>query len=988
MTRFMSWEELRAYIKQTKGIEYFDNPTGWVEALRELVDKPNIKWIKKYDAYYEVHGLYTEAGEFVVTDPEYYEAEGYVDAQNIKTGGANSAPKVKSVVTNTSGGGTAVITDEAVAVKDTGISGISTAVNVVSGLLGIYGLIHTGITIANMQVWKDMANYVYDSDFTEDTPLERVVDFWKNKAADTIIDITSDGELIVNITESTARKMYDFMSNHMIEEQTPGLYPSASILAVLNLAYNYINRTFSVKPGYTLERYMSVTNPNDTCPLTLNEISDDLFKAAISDFATCMIGAGFLVPANVIAALMASMEGIMQYLRDESMDAVDTARFCNVKITLDRGVDAPTKETALALSEFKIELQLYDTKDKINISADDEISINTIVRGTIPDDILNAGSSFQSGDNVKYLKRGKTGTQDTDYGYQVYAPQTNANNKTVTVHELTIRYPSNEQYKHYTNRTISASDFYGITLYVNGITYRSSYSSSTGVYNGPDIYTNVPNRGISYGYSNLGYEGHGTSYQPDDYLVTAGFKSKKDSSGFNEKHPDPTKTMEEQYPELNQKKEVATVAINEDPVTGEKTTTNEIIRYVPTFVPAGSTNADRLIKHGYNNDTDPDTYIDNRSQQDKLIGKINTDDPIDGVNEEVDTAKKEYTESRTTPDSFPYPIPQNQPVQEYPDTPPTKPLGDSGDTPTPATMTGVTASGMCSVYNPTKTELKNFSAWLWSSNFLDNFLKIFQNPMDAIIGLHIMYATPHTTTPSNIIAGYLDSGVSAKVVDQQFTEIDCGSVFIPELYGDARDYEPYVQIHCYLPFVGIVSLKPNDVINKTLNIKYGVDAMTGTCLATLTTKKGSSEIATYNFAGNCATQVPISGGSYAQMITGLAGIAASAIAGAATGNPLALLGAGASILNTHLDVSHSGSIGANAGAMGIRKPYIIITRKIAYDAEEYSTYYGYPANKTIVLGKCKGFIRVKSVHITNIGVATDTEKTEIETLLKQGIIIQ
>ena len=145
---------------------------------------------------------------------------------------------------------------------------------------------------------------------------------------------------------------------------------------------------------------------------------------------------------------------------------------------------------------------------------------------------------------------------------------------------------------------------------------------------------------------------------------------------------------------------------------------------------------------------------------------------------------------------------------------------------------------------------------------------------------------------------------------------------------------------------------------------------------------------TYTFAGNCATQVPISGGSYAQMITGLAGVAASTIAGIATGNPIALLGAGASILNSHLDVQHSGSIGANAGAMGPRKPFLIITRKSAYEAAGYNQFYGLPANMTVVLGACRGFTRVKSVHIESIPIATSDEKQQIEALLKQGVIIR
>lgn len=368
------------------------------------------------------------------------------------------------------------------------------------------------------------------------------------------------------------------------------------------------------------------------------------------------------------------------------------------------------------------------------------------------------------------------------------------------------------------------------------------------------------------------------------------------------------------------------------------------------------------------------------------------DTPATNIQDAIRNAIDSYNDSRTTPDTAPNPIPDYQPNPQYPDNPPNQPEGTSDTVPVPADIPGVEASGLVSVYNPTKTQLVSFSGWLWSANFLDNFLKIFQNPMDAIIGLHVIYATPTTGSTGNIIAGYLDSGVSSKIVTKQYSEVDCGSIDVPEYFGNALDYEPYVQIHCYLPFVGIVSLKPNDILGKKLNIKYGVDFLTGACLAMLTTSKGpqngGSKIMTYTFAGNCATQVPISGGSYAQMITGLAGVAASAIAGVATGNPIALLGAGASILNTHLDVQHSGSIGANAGAMGPRKPFLIITRKSAYEASQYNQFYGFPANMSVKLNTCKGYTRVKSVHIESIPIATSDEKQQIETLLKQGVIIR
>ena len=87
-----------------------------------------------------------------------------------------------------------------------------------------------------------------------------------------------------------------------------------------------------------------------------------------------------------------------------------------------------------------------------------------------------------------------------------------------------------------------------------------------------------------------------------------------------------------------------------------------------------------------------------------------------------------------------------------------------------------------------------------------------------------------------------------------------------------------------------------------------------------------------------------------------------------------VIGAVGSALTMKTDVSHSGTIGSNAGVMGIRKPYLIITRYDSFDAMGYNRFYGLPSNKTVTLNSCKGFTRVKSIHIDDIPTATDSER--------------
>lgn len=972
---FNTWDDVAAYIENTLDITYTDNPTGWVEAMKELTK--GYKYVKVVN---DVTGetttqlmredLVSGVGEFHIGENT------STSSSTISGGGIKSAPTAKSVITENTGGGTAVITDEAIGVKDIGLNVGVKGINVLSGLLQIYGLVHTGIQVTNSRVWKDMTNYVFGSAFTDDTPIERLVEFLKQKVVNTITDLTSDGDVVVSIPDEIADRMYAFLSNHMIQEQEPGVYPE--VPDAINIVYNFIHRTLELRDPdhYNLDRYFSVSNPTDEFTFGIIDISDDLFKSWIEDMAEQLIGAGYNVPASVIAALMASMDGVYSYMREQSMNEIDNARFAYGVLTMYRGSTPPPISTPLALNEFSIDIDLFDhPKIVVHEEEDSKYVITDFNVNPSVTPALVSGYSYQRGDNCKYLKRGKTGEAVTDYGYRPRCKEVDNTKPVGTCWDLQIRYPSNEQVKTYHKYTQTDS-YFNDHIYINGFSNNDFYNTWQ-----QDISHEYP-------YTNIGYKGIGESYQPDDYLVTAGFRSKQDSSGNPEKHPNPTKTKEQQYPEMSTKKQVANPQAVTDQQTGQTTVQNNIKNYVNASVPYGSDNSNRLINYGMNT-SNPNSYKDNRPQEDKLNGHVNTEDPVDGYNEDTQRSIDDYNDSRNDPDHYPDPIPENQPNPQYPSNPPSDTDGDSGDTPDPSVIQGVTASGMCSVYNPTKEQLKNFSAWLWTDNVLDNLKRLLASPLDAIIGLHIMYATPVTGSAENIVCGYLDSGVAAKVVTQQFIEVDCGYINIPEYYGNAIDYEPYTQIHIYLPFVGIQSLKANDVIGKDLYVSYGVDVLTGTVLAKLTVKKGSSNICCYQFAGNCAAQIPLTGGTYAECIKSIASMAVGIAGSVVTSNPLpAIAGVAGGAMSASLDVSRSGALGANAGVLGVRKPYLIITRRVGYDAAAYSQFYGYPANKTAVLGTCKGFTRVKSIHIDSIARATDSEKTEIETLLKQGVIIK
>lgn len=328
-----------------------------------------------------------------------------------------------------------------------------------------------------------------------------------------------------------------------------------------------------------------------------------------------------------------------------------------------------------------------------------------------------------------------------------------------------------------------------------------------------------------------------------------------------------------------------------------------------------------------------------------------------------------------------YPTP---PIPSVPDITPTP------DDP-PITGGGGSTTGLANLYNPTLTQVKEFSRWLWGSDGLnlDQLKKLLQDPMQAIIGLHVMYATPTTGGNRDIQVGYINSGVSSKIVTEQYTQIDCGAVTINEYFGDARDYSPFTQIYCYLPFIGIVELNADDVVNSTLGIKYKIDVLTGCCLAQLTVKKYGLNAVLYTYTGNCAVQMPITSGNYLSTVSSLLGAVVSGAAAVATGGALApvAIGAAANALGggARASVAMSGSLGSNAGAMGIRKPYLIIKRVESADANGYNEFYGYPTNKRVNLSQLTGYVRVKEINLSGTN-ATEDEQNEIITLLKEGVI--
>ena len=322
-----------------------------------------------------------------------------------------------------------------------------------------------------------------------------------------------------------------------------------------------------------------------------------------------------------------------------------------------------------------------------------------------------------------------------------------------------------------------------------------------------------------------------------------------------------------------------------------------------------------------------------------------------------------------------------------PDEPTQPPDTGDGNTPVPAVPTG-SASSLWAVYNPSQGQLDSFGAWLWSSDFVEQIKKLFADPMQSIIGVHKVFATPSTGGSQNIKCGYLDSGVSSPVVTNQYTTVDCGSAYLREYFGNVFDYDPFTKVSIFLPFIGIVPLNTADVMRSTISVKYTVDVITGACLAEVSVSRDRGGGILYTYGGSAIVTYPVSSGSYVGAVQAALSTAIGIGSAIATGG--ASLGASAGMVlgglsHAKTQVQHSGQFSGCSGAMGGKKPYLIISRPQTRTPSKIAEYEGIPTNSIHKLSYCSGFTKVKEVHIMS-KTAYDNEIQEIESLLKTGVI--
>lgn len=289
---------------------------------------------------------------------------------------------------------------------------------------------------------------------------------------------------------------------------------------------------------------------------------------------------------------------------------------------------------------------------------------------------------------------------------------------------------------------------------------------------------------------------------------------------------------------------------------------------------------------------------------------------------------------------------------------------------------------LTSTFKMTKERLVQLGQFLWGANIFDKFSLVNNNPIENIISCK---SIPINTDGANqeIILGNVATGVNGEKISNNFAKQTIGSILINEHYHNFLDYTPYTNVILYLPYIGFKELDTTLVMNKTLQVIYTVDAITGGCLAQVYV----NNVRLYEFTGNVGIDIPITASNRAQVESGYIQAGVGATMSAVGGN---VGSAVTSLLNSATSQYHYSSTG-NPSPMCVastnRTCYVIIDRPNYQNLKAFNHTRGRKCYLSKTISTLHGFtICDSNIDLSGIN-ATQSELEELKEILSSGFYV-
>lgn len=312
------------------------------------------------------------------------------------------------------------------------------------------------------------------------------------------------------------------------------------------------------------------------------------------------------------------------------------------------------------------------------------------------------------------------------------------------------------------------------------------------------------------------------------------------------------------------------------------------------------------------------------------------------------------------------------------------------------------------------TDVRDMIKALNNPDFATAMGNLFANaPLESVISVRLypmnlydFLNVPTADDPDQITIGTYNTGVTGYLVGATVDAPASCSKWMPYIYTAAPSgasawsyYADDVQV--WVPFYGFINIAPEKYYGRYIWMKYTIEFDSGMAYinvysSTSSTSSGVDEDEIiYICSSKIGVDIPVSQGSSTEQIRnsllgGLTSVLSIAAAPASGG--LSLAGLGSSIAGQLNNVvpkySHGG---AGGGAFDIyfseSSPFALVGHRSPQYPDNFASLYGYPYNEVSILGSLSGFVRVEDVHLEGFDRALDNELTEIDSALKQGVIV-
>lgn len=290
---------------------------------------------------------------------------------------------------------------------------------------------------------------------------------------------------------------------------------------------------------------------------------------------------------------------------------------------------------------------------------------------------------------------------------------------------------------------------------------------------------------------------------------------------------------------------------------------------------------------------------------------------------------------------------------------------------------------MTKSYVMSTSRLKQLGNFLWNRSFTDAILDVNQSPIENIVSCKVFPFSIDSNPDTSIVLGNVDTGIFGNPINENENFIiNVGNFKIPKKYGNWLDYE-MTQIGIFLPMSGFHELSTNEYMNKTLNVKYYIDIITGVCKIVLY----ADNIAVEEFGGQIGFDIPLTSQNRAQMelaqITSFASGTSSLLSGDISGSIGGFMGA---FVKPKANFQTVGSLSPMVNMMTTRDVFLIINRPIVQYPSNYAHVFGFPCFLKKRLNNLKGFTTVYNADLSGVP-CTEKEKEIIKGYLERGVIL-